>query len=141
MIWITNLWYFLQEFVVYLKNGKYGITSGHVEQKEKMKVGALRELKEELGIDIKKEELKLFYNTKIGKNIYNLYHLKKDFNMNNLVLSEQEVERVEWCTKEEIDDLIRKKEFYDIQVESLEIFKKYIKGEERYANYSPMGRE
>ena len=110
------------------KTGKYGITSGHINLNEESKQGAIREIKEELGLDIRENELKLFYNNKIDSNEYNLYFLKKDIDINKLTLQKEEVDEVKWCTEKEIQDLIENKQFYEIQLEALDIFKKYIYG-------------
>ena len=111
------------------KNGRYGITSGHVEENEENVQGAIREIKEELGLDVKKDELKLFFTKKIKGNTYNLYHLKKDINIDNLYLQKNEVDNVQWCTMHEIKDLISKEEFFDNQIEALDIFNRYIEGD------------
>ena len=123
------------------KNGKYGITSGHIEKNESNMQGAVREVKEELGLDIKNEELKLFFNTEINTNTYNLYYLKKDINLENLTLQKDEVEKVKWCTNSEIDNFIKRGEFYEVQIEALDLFKKYINGGINYGDYSTVGHE
>lgn len=40
------------------EDGKYAFPCGHVDEKESLKVAMVREAKEEVGIDIKKEDLK-----------------------------------------------------------------------------------
>ena len=110
------------------KNGKYGITSGHIQKNEDAKLGAVREVKEELGIDIKEKDLKLLFNTKIDENIYNLYYIKKDIELNNLLLQKEEVESVQWCNQQEVENLIQKNEFFETQIEALDIFKQYTEG-------------
>lgn len=107
------------------KNGKYGITSGHIEKNEEVKIGAIREIKEELGIDIEEKDLKLFFNTKINENEYNLYYIKKDIEINRFLLQKEEVESVKWCNQHEIEGLIERNEFFETQIEALNIFKKY----------------
>ena len=123
------------------KNGKYAITSGHTEENEKREQRIIREVKEELGIDIKKEDIKLFYNTEIDKKLYNLYYLKKDINISDLCLQKEEVEKVKWCTQEEVEQLIKNKEFYENQIEAWDLFKKYINEEEFYGKNSSMGHK
>ena len=39
---------------------------------------------------------------------FDLYYMKKDFEISDLVLQEEEVESVQWNTIEEIDELIKK---------------------------------
>lgn len=108
------------------KNGKYGITSGHVEKNEEAKCGAIREIKEELGIDIEEKDLKLFYKAKINENEYSLYKVKKDIEINNLILQKEEVESVKWCNQQEVENLIKRDEFFETQIEAVNIFKQYI---------------
>lgn len=110
------------------KNGKYGITSGHVEKNEEAKCGAIREIKEELGIDIEEKDLKLFFNTKIQENVYNLYYIKKDIENDNFHLQKKEVESVKWCNQQEVENLIKRNEFFETQIEAVNIFKQYTEG-------------
>lgn len=112
-----------------LKGGKYGITSGHTFVEEQAKHGAIREIKEEIGLTIKEKELKLIYKTEINKTTYNLYYIQKEINLQKLTLQKEEVEEVYWCTMEEINNLIKRNEFYDKQIEAFKIFGKYIKEE------------
>lgn len=109
------------------KGGKHGFTSGHTENNETNTQGAIREVKEELGIDIKEKQLNLFYRTKINKTIYNLYYTKLNIDIKNIELQKEEVEEVKWCSKKDIEKMINKNEFYDVQIEAWEKFKKYIK--------------
>ena len=112
-----------------LKGGKYGITSGHTFAGEEAKNGALREIKEEIGLTIKEQELKSIYKTEINKIIYNLYYIQKEIDLSELTLQKEEVENVYWYTIEEINNLIQRNEFYNKQIEAFKIFEKYIKEE------------
>ena len=112
-----------------LKGGKYGITSGHTLVNETAIKGAIREIREEIGIEINERELKPIYKTEIQKAIYNFYYIQKEIELQNLVLQKEEVENVYWFTIEEINNLIQKNEFYDKQIEAFKIFEKYIKEE------------
>lgn len=112
-----------------LKGEKYGITSGHTLQNETAKKGALREIKEEIGVNIKENELNLIYKTKINKITYNLYYIQKEIDLSKLTLQKEEVEDIYWYTIEEINNLIQKNKFYDKQIEAFKIFEKYIKEE------------
>lgn len=111
------------------KNGKYGITSGHVKENETSLQGAIREIKEELGIEIEERELELFYSVKQEGILYNLYYLKKDIDINSLELQKEEVEFVKWCNLEEVEEMIKKNEFFENHIEAFKVFKKsYIGG-------------
>ena len=112
-----------------LKGGKYGITSGHTLLNETATKGATREIREEIGLKINERELKPIYKTKLNKTIYKFYYIKKEIELQNLVLQKEEVEDIYWYTIEEINNLIQKNEFYDKQIEAFKIFEKYIKEE------------
>ena len=111
------------------KGGKYGITSGHTLIGEDAKKGAIREVKEELGLDINEKELQLIYQEEQKSIIYNLYFITKEIKLESLSLQKEEVENVYWCTIEEIKNLIRKNEFYDKQIEAFKIFERHIEEE------------
>lgn len=122
------------------KGGKYGITSGHTLENETGKQGAIREAKEELGIDIKEQELKQIFKTKINEITYNLYYLEKEIKLQELILQQEEVEWIGWYTIKEIKQLIQNNKFYEKQVEAFKIFEKYIKRRDfNYGNNSSMG--
>ena len=112
-----------------IKGGKYGITSGHTLIREKAKDGAIREIKEEINLDVKEKELKLIYKTEIDKIIYNLYYVQKEIDLSKLSLQKEEVEKVYWYTIKKINRLIQTNEFYDKQIEAFKIFERYIKEE------------
>lgn len=124
-----------------LKGGKYGITSGHTLNGEEAKQGAIREIKEEIGLNINIQELKLIYKTEINKITYNLYYVQKEIDLSQVSLQKEEVENVYWRTVEEVNELIQKNEFYEKQIEAFKIFEKYMKEELDYGNNSSMGHK
>ena len=87
------------------KGGKYGLTAGHAKMGETSRQGMITEIREELGINIKSESLKLMYSEDID----------------TLVLEPKEVEFVKWCSKEEIKELCKKNEFKKSHIEAFEI--------------------
>ena len=107
------------------KGSDYGTTGGHVTSGETPISCIIRELEEELGIQTKKEELKLiathFFNDKHC--IFNIYLLDKDIDINNIILQEEEVEQVMWLTKNEIITLIEDNKFKKTHAK---LFQKYI---------------
>ena len=102
-----------------LKDGKLGATSGHLETGETSMQGLIREIKEELGLDVMPEDLKLLYSGKSDKRqfFFDIYYLKKDININNLSLQKEEVERVEWHSLAEIKTLVENGLFSDSHAE------------------------
>ena len=93
-------------------NGWTCSASGHLDAGEDEYVGALRELKEEIGVKADKEELKFIgtayenYNSNGMKiaHISNVYILYKNININDLVLQEAEVSDAKYYSISEIEE-------------------------------------
>ncbi len=87
---------------------------GHVLQNELGYQSVIRETKEEIGIDIKKEELEFIGATRsidtagIGPNKhYNEYYIvHKDINIDDIKLQTEEVQAVKWFNVEDIKNRI-----------------------------------
>ena len=96
------------------KGGKFAATGGHVKSGQTSVEGMIDEIQEEIGLTVKPEELELLYSTREDEQdvFFDLYYMKKDFEVSDLVLQEEEVESVSWKTKEEIDELIKKDMFF-----------------------------
>lgn len=95
------------------KNGKYGFTSGHLMSGETSIQGMIREIKEELGLNVLPSELNLINSGRddVGQFFFDIYYLKKDCILDNLILSKDEVDFVEWDSIEQIQELINKNLF------------------------------
>lgn len=111
------------------KGGKYGLTSGHAKSGENSIQGIITEIKEELGIQVKPQELQLIHSEKIDKNkcFYDLYYLQKDYNISEMNLQKEEVEYVKWCSKEEVAKMCSKDTFKKEHIEAYEIIMNKIK--------------
>ena len=46
-----------------------------------------------------------------------LYYLKEDININNVKIQEEEVDQVKWASIDEINEMIRNKEFSESHTE------------------------
>ena len=79
-------------------------TSGAVKAGENSIQGALRELKEEIGLEISKEELQLLELYKINeKHVYlYVYTLNKDVDINELKFVDNEVINAKWVDSNEL---------------------------------------
>lgn len=95
------------------KGGKYSSTGGHVKSGQTLIEAMIAEIGEEIGIDIKEEELK--YIDRYIKNdtvIFNLYYIEKDIDVKKCKLQKEEVESVSWMTINEIDKLIKEENYF-----------------------------
>ena len=95
------------------KGGKYAATGGHVKTGETSVEGMMAEIQEEIGLTVKPEELELIFSGREDDQqvFFDMYYMKKDFEISDLVLQEEEVETVSWKTIEEIEELIKKDMF------------------------------
>ena len=92
------------------KDGKYAATGGHVKTGQTSIEGMIDEIQEEIGLTVEPEELECIYSQRFDEAqvFFDLYYMKKDFEISKLVLQEEEVESVYWMTLEEIEELIKK---------------------------------
>ena len=95
------------------KGGKFAATGGHVKSGQTSVEGMIDEIQEEIGLAVKPQELELLYSSREDEQdvFFDLYYMKKDFEISDLVLQEEEVESVSWKTIEEIDELIKQDMF------------------------------
>ena len=91
------------------KGGKFAATGGHVKSGQTSVEGMIDEIQEEIGLVVKPEELELLYTAREDEQdvFFDLYYMKKDFEISDLILQKEEVEAASWKTIEEIDELIK----------------------------------
>ena len=106
-------------------------SAGHVEAGESSINGAIREIKEELGVDTKPEDYKYVgeYISEITWEIGQIYVLKLNIKAKDFKLQEEEVEQVAWLSFDEFKNLIHSDSFvpYDKELKdlSLKILEEY----------------
>ena len=71
--------------------------------------GAIRELKEEVGINI--ENLEFLLSFKRKHDFVDVWIGKTNININDLKPSKREVQEIKWVTIQELKDIINKNEF------------------------------
>lgn len=92
------------------KDGRWATTGGHPVSGESSLEGIVTEIKEELGQTVNQNELTLFKTIMTEDDFVDLYYMKKNININDIVLQE-EVEDIKWATREEIEKLIEDDKF------------------------------
>ena len=89
----------------------FATTGGHVEYGSTFEETVVKEVKEELGVDIANDSI-VEVKTYIGKKtIQKVYYLKKNIDIEDIIIQEEEVEYVKWLDKETINQLIENDEF------------------------------
>jgi len=111
------------------KNGKFATTGGHPKSGESSLQGIITEVKEEIGLDIKPEDLQLYFSgiSYEAQRIWDAYYMKMDIeNIEELKLQEEEVDSIQWCTTEEINELMEQGEFFKSHYEEFEVLLNWL---------------
>ena len=102
---------FLLQKRVLRKDGKWATTGGHPKSGESSLQGMVTEIGEELGQTVNENELTLFKTIQTEDDFVDLYYMKKDINIDDIVVQEDEVEVAKWATREQIERLIKEDKF------------------------------
>lgn len=95
----------------------FATTGGHVSYGDNFLNSIVKEVKEELGIEVTKEEV-TEVNTYIKDSfIQKVYYLKKDINIEEITIQKDEVQYVTWMSKDNIEKLINNNEFRESNIE------------------------
>ena len=89
----------------------FATTGGHVDYGDTFDSTIIKEVKEELGLDISNDLVKEVTSFTYDTDIQKVYYLKKDIDIKDITIKEDEVEYVKWMSIEEIKDLIEKDEY------------------------------
>lgn len=120
---------YLIQYTSPLKDSVYASTGGHPKHGESSLEGIVTEVKEELGIDIPKKEFVLVESGIKNNVIFDLYYIKIDINLDDVILQKEEVESVSYLTVEEIKKLIEDGKFrksHGYAFEKIQDYKKHI---------------
>lgn len=90
-----------------LKGGEYSSTGGHIDSGETPLQSIQREMEEELGITVDKNDIKDLGFLLFDMPIRFLFYVKKDINILDVKLQKEEVEYVKFMNIDEIKHLIK----------------------------------
>lgn len=109
------------------KGSEYATTGGHVTYCDNGFITCKKEVSEELGIQLKDDEIE-YIDTIDYKNCFcEIYYSSKYINVSELKLQDEEVECVNWFSKEEIENLIKNNQFRKSNIEAFNIIMEYKK--------------
>ncbi len=108
------------------KGSLFSTTGGHVTHNENALTTIVREVKEELGLEIRKEKFQYICTFKYQAKpcIFTVYFLKSSIDIEKIKVQKEEVESVCWMKEEEIENLIKDNKFLQSHAY---IYNKYIK--------------
>jgi len=94
---------------------KWALCAGHVDANESLESAALRELKEELGLDISKENLIPFAEREFtiqdsNSHVTYFYYVKSNQKSNEFIIQKEELSEVEWFDFDDVIDKIKKQD-------------------------------
>lgn len=107
------------------KGGIYSATGGHIEHGETPHEAIVREVKEEIGLDISNEDVVSLGSICVDFPVRFIFYLKKDINIDDLVLDKTEVESMHYLTKEELRKVIDEGKMHKGHIFVLEEVLKY----------------
>ena len=91
--------------------GKWAFVGGVVDTGETSLEGAIRETKEELGIDININEIELMFSFKRKEDFVDVWIASNNSELNELILQKEEVSDAKWVSIEELEKMIKRQEF------------------------------
>ncbi|MFP4477991.1 MAG: NUDIX hydrolase [Candidatus Izemoplasmatales bacterium] len=120
-IWIKNA---KDEYLIQQRNKstdkypyQWAPTAGAVKSGERPIQAAIRETKEEIGLSLKREEIKFIESIYIdhpdANFIIDLYMVHKEIDLNALTLEKKEVKDVRLATKDDIIKLLKNHQFWN----------------------------
>ena len=99
------------EFLIQkLPDGTYSSTGGHVLSGESPIKAIIREVKEEIGVSVRRKDVEYLGFKIIDLPIRFLFYIKKNINVKKVRIDKNEVYSVEYMSKDQIKELIKNKE-------------------------------
>ena len=95
--------------------GKWGLCAGHVSYDETLEDAALREIKEEVGLDIGLSDLKpigdrIFVIGATNSHITYHYYVMVDKELDEFIIQKEELSEVKWFNIDDVIDMIKSKD-------------------------------
>lgn len=116
-----------------IKNGKYATTGGHPKTGESSIQGILTEVKEEIGLELNPKDLQLYFSGKSEEErvFWDDYYIKMDIeDITKLKLQKEEVDSIEWLSKNDIVKLMKQNKFFENQYEEFENLLEWLNNKE-----------
>ena len=92
---------------------KWALCAGHVDAYENLEDAILREVKEEVGLDISKDDLHQFGEREFtiidsNSHITYFYYIKSNLNEKDFIIQKEELSEVKWFDIDDVIDMIKK---------------------------------
>ena len=107
------------------RNSCIATTGGHVTYGDDGFKTVIKEVKEELGLNLLSSEFNYVDTYDYKNGFLEIYYVKKDIDINKLKLQEEEVEEVNWYSIDEIKNLIKEDKLRKGNIKPFEEILKY----------------
>lgn len=128
LLFIENDNKFLLQKTSVKRNSEIATTGGHVSYGDDGYITVIKEAKEELGITLDKQLLKLVDTIKWNNCYMEIYYTNQSVDIDSLMIQEDEVESVNWYSIDEINELINDNKFRKGNIKPFERILEYRKG-------------
>ncbi len=108
------------------KGGLWGTITGHPKSGETSLDGIITEIKEEMGLEVPRENIKLFKTIQTKDDFVDFYYSKCFIPKEKIKLQEEEVADYMFASKEKVLELIEKEEFHKKQAQMMQTCFYYI---------------
>lgn len=122
-LWIKNS---KNEYLVSIRSsqkngaGMYETVAGSAKLGDSSVTSVIREAEEEIGISISKDELcfieRIYNPDSYASNIFDIYMIKKDIEIKDLVFQKEEVASASWKSFEEVNELLLGNNFFKAEI-------------------------
>jgi isopentenyldiphosphate isomerase len=116
-IWILNdkNEFLIQKRAEHLKlmPGLWAATGGSVIAGEDSLTGAIREVKEELGIDVDIANLTKLRRIKRKNNLSDVWLVRQNVSLEDVIVQVEEVSQAKWAAKEDIENMVEEGTFFN----------------------------
>ena len=109
------------------KGGHYSSTGGHINHGEDAFSTIVREVNEELGIDVSNDNIISLGHICVDFPVRFVFYLKKNLDLNDITLKKDEVESVSYMSVDEIRDILDKGQMHKGHYKVLEKVLEYKK--------------
>lgn len=108
---------------------KWGLCAGHVSAHESLEAAAVREIKEEVGLDITRNELHTFFEKFINLDTHNsqvtyFYYIKTNLEASEFNIQIEELSEVKWFDIDNVIEMIKNNDESIVFSYETEMFKK-----------------
>ena len=111
---------FLMQKRIEAKGGDWGVTGGHPKAGENPLQGIIEEVKEEIGVDLSKENIIEYNSGCDGKECFKMYFVTKDINIEDIKIQKEELSEVKWFSMKELKRMVNLKELNENQISCFE---------------------